>query len=642
MNLVSLDQVSLEFGDQPLLTNADFTIDTGERVCLIGRNGVGKSSMMKLISGELHPDQGEIKKKPDIRISRLEQNLPQQSHLTVLELVAQGLESQKSLIDRYTHLSNNTKTQQEARELEKLENRILAGGGWYINQRVNSVISELNLPADKTLGELSGGWQRRVGLAKALVSEPDLLLLDEPTNHLDLSSIRWLEDRVYNTSTSVLFVTHDRAFLQRLASRIVEIDRGKLTSWPGNYHKYLGLKEQALSEEKKNNREFDKKLSQEEAWIRQGLKARRTRNEGRVRALKAMRVERAKRLNPQTKVRIHVEQAEQSGRKVIEARNIIFRFKDEPLIEKLSIKIMRGDRIGLIGNNGVGKSTLLKILLGEITPQSGVLKIGTGLEPGYFDQLRRNLDPQKTVAETVGDGRDYIKVNGKDRHVIGYLRGFLFSPKRAMSPVKSLSGGEINRLLLAKLFTRPTNLLVLDEPTNDLDVETLEVLEDRLCDYQGTLIVVSHDREFLDNVVTSVLVFEPGGQIKEYIGGYSDWERRGKSLAEKDNPNESSKQKKAEQSDRPASKPTTKLSYKLQLELQRLPDTIDQLEDEIRLLQEKTNDPSFYAQQFESRQPILEQLKQKQVSLAQLMARWMELESMQQNPNKQTQPSSGP
>jgi ATP-binding cassette subfamily F protein uup len=471
-----------------------------------------------------------------------------------------------------------------------------------------------------------------VALAKTLVCNPDLLLLDEPTNHLDLSTIQWLENKVHGFPGSVLFITHDRAFIQRLATRIIELDRGRLTSWPGNYRNYLVRKVKALEDEARHKALFDKRLTQEEAWVRQGIKARRTRNEGRVRALAVMREEFRRRVNPQSKARIHVEEAERSGRKVIELRNITHSYNDEPLIQGLSLKIMRGDRIGLLGNNGVGKSTLLRIILGELVPNKGTVKLGTNLEIGYFDQLRKELDPEKTVAQTVGDGSDYVKVNGKDCHVIGYLKGFLFSPKRIMTPVKALSGGECNRIVLARLFTRPTNLLVLDEPTTDLDLETLEVLEARLSEYKGTLIVVSHDREFLDKIVTSTLVFEGTGKVQAYVGGYSDWLRHGRSLTEADTPNQTGRRTK---SPFPGSKDEKgnqrkKLSYKLKIELEQLPDKIDALEREVADLEEQTVHPDFYARPFDKVQPILDQLTSKQSELEQAIDRWSKLEIMQQ------------
>ena len=630
MSLLTFDQVSLELGHQRLLHEAAFSIAPGERVCLIGRNGAGKSTLFKLIAGELEPDKGEIRARSGLRISQLRQTLPEGGDLSVYDYVAAGLSELQRLIESYQARSREKPDRNGLRELEELQRRIEAGGGWHIDQRVRTILSELDLPAEKTLGQLSGGWQRRVALARALVNQPELLLLDEPTNHLDLSTIQWLENRVYAFAGSVMFVTHDRAFLQRLATRILELDRGRLSDWPYGYQKFLLEKENWLEAEARRHSLFDKKLAQEETWIRQGIKARRTRNEGRVRALKAMRETYAQRIKPQSQARVHIEEAEQSGRKVIEARNISHGFGDELLIQGLSLKIMRGDRIGLIGNNGVGKSTLLKILLGELPPQKGSVKLGTNLQIGYFDQTRRNLDPEKTVAGIVGDGADYIKINGKDRHVIGYLKGFLFSPERAMTRIKVLSGGECNRVILARLLARPSNLLVLDEPTNDLDMETLEVLEDRLCDYQGTLIVVSHDREFLDNVVTGVLVFEQGGRIRSYAGGYSDWLKQHKTLAETDNPNKNKKTKDEDGAEMPAKKNTGgKLSYKLQRELDLLPSKIEELERAVDELHRQTGAPDFYKQDYEKIQLVLDQLSEKEKELEAAMARWGELEAMQ-------------
>ncbi|MDH3915103.1 MAG: ATP-binding cassette domain-containing protein, partial [Chromatiales bacterium] len=462
----------------------------------------------------------------------------------------------------------------------------------------------------------------------ALVGKPDLLLLDEPTNHLDLASITWLEDRVRSFPGSVLFITHDRAFLQRLATRIVEIDRGRLLSWPGDYRAYLRRKRAADEEEDRRNAEFDKRLAEEEAWIRQGIKARRTRNEGRVRALLSMREERAERVPRPRDARIRIGQAESSGRKVILAHRIVHGFGDKTLIDGLSLKIARGDRIGLVGNNGVGKSTLLRILLGEIEPWSGTLKHGTNLEVGYFDQLRGELELDKSVADNVGDGRDYITINGRQQHVVGYLTGFLFSAKRALTPVKALSGGERNRVILAKLFTRATNLLVLDEPTNDLDVETLEVLEAQLADYAGTLIVVSHDRRFLDNVVDKILVFEDAGGIVEYAGGYSDWARRGHRLAEVDDPDPGHRSERSQRHVKPASRPT-KLSYKQQRELDQLPADIAALEAEISALQEQIGDADFYRRPYEETQPVLTTLQHKNEALEEATERWLHLEQKQ-------------
>lgn len=630
MPLITFDEISLEFGDQKILNNVSMTLEPGERVCLIGRNGAGKSTLINIINNRIEPDSGEIVRQSHLRVSQLEQSLPETRDISVKEYVAEGLEHLQILLKEYEVLSHKDieNNPQLLREIEDLQHQIEAEGGWNIDQRVDTIISELNLPAELRMDQLSGGWRRRVALGKALVSNPQLLLLDEPTNHLDLSTIQWLENKFSHFSGAILFITHDRAFLQKLATRIIELDRGKLSSWPGTYHDYLVNKEKALEEEAKTNALFDKKLNEEEVWIRQGIKARRTRNEGRVRALHDMRKEVAKRLKPQNKARIHIEEAEQSGRKVIDAHNICHSYGEQKLIDKLSLKVMRGDRIGLVGNNGVGKSTLLKILLGEIEPNSGTVKIGTNLEIAYFDQLRRHLDPEKTIAQIVGEGGDYIKINGKERHVIGYLRGFLFTAKRAMTKIKVLSGGEKNRVILAKLLTKPSNLLVLDEPTNDLDVETLEVLEERLSEYKGTLIIVSHDREFVDNVASSILVFEDTGVIQNYAGGFSDWMRHGKHLAEMDNPTPKKQESNSDNSNKKRSG-NKKLSYKLKLELDSLPDKIESLEKEVAELEAQTNEDDFYSKPYEQQQPILDEMKTKQDALDDAIYRWAELENME-------------
>lgn len=629
MSLIRFENVSLDFGEQKILTSAELSIEPGERICLIGRNGAGKSTTLKLISGELEPDHGEVIRQSGLIISQLAQSLPASMEQKVSDVVRSGLSGIQSLLDEYQRRSNEKLDRQGLLDLEQLQQQIDAHGGWNIEQRVATTITELDLPADRRMSELSGGWRRRVALARALVQRPDLLLLDEPTNHLDIATIRWLEDVVYSHSGSVLFITHDRAFLQRLATRIVEIDRGKLTSWPGDFANYQVRKEKALEDEAREHALFDKKLEEEEIWIRQGIKARRTRNEGRARALLRMREERAKRVKREGGARIHIEAAEQSGRKVIRARNVSYSFDGKPLIANFSTKIMRGDRIGILGNNGVGKTTLLRLLLGDLQPQTGTIKHGTNVEVGYFDQLRESLAPEKSVAENVGEGRSWIRLGGKDRHVIGYLKGFLFSPKRSQTPVKALSGGERNRVILAKLFTRPANLLVLDEPTNDLDMETLEVLEDKLTGFDGTLIVVSHDREFLDNVVTSVLVFESGGHVQEYVGGYSDWLRQGHALAEVDSPESSVA---AGGAVRPARETprVKKLGFLEQRELEALPVTIEALEKRLAAIEEQISKPLFYSQAHEAIRPILDELQSTQEQIDRSMRRWAELDDRSQ------------
>jgi ABC transport system ATP-binding/permease protein len=629
MSLIRLDDISIEFGDVPLLTHANFSVEPGERICLIGRNGAGKSTLLKIITGQIKPDNGEIHYRQHLRISQLEQALPTAIDRKVSDVVREGLADQQTLIDQFNELSQQTMDKQGLKNLEVLQAQIDAGGGWQVDKQVETIISQLDLPADKTLAQLSGGWRRRVALGKALVSNPDVLLLDEPTNHLDISTIEWLEHKIRGYQGSVIFITHDRNFLQKLATRIVEIDLGNLISWPGSFQNYLVLKEKAIEEEETRHALFDKRLAEEEVWIRQGIKARRTRNEGRVRSLEAMREQREQRAKRQGKAKISVETSDKSGRKVVEARSISHGYGGEQLINNIKVKIRRGDRIGLIGNNGVGKSTLLKILLGQIKPDEGSVKLGTNLEIGYFDQIHRELETDKTIAENVGNGKEYIKINGKDRHIIGYLRNFLFAPKRAMTPVSALSGGERNRVLLAKLFSQPSNLLILDEPTNDLDVEMLEVLEEQLMEYQGTLIIVSHDRAFLDNVVTSVLVFEENGQIQEYIGGYSDWAQRGKGLKIADTQDHPSGHIVDNDTTLHAKKaPAVKLSYKFQRELDTLPALIDTLETELAILQEQTGNPDFYNQPFTETQPILDSLEEKQHALDTASERWVELEEM--------------
>lgn len=629
MSLIRFDAVSLAFGDQVILRDADLAIEPGERVCLIGRNGAGKSTTLRLITAELEFDRGDIVRSSNLVVSELAQSLPEALDQSVREIVRSGLTYIEKLLEQYRQQSSLKLDKHGLKELEALHARIDAHDGWHIEQRVEETMSDLDIPTDKKMSELSGGWRRRVALARALVQKPDLLLLDEPTNHLDIATIKWLEDRIYSYPGAVVFITHDRAFLQRLATRIVEIDRGKLTSWPGDYKNYLIRKEKAVEDEQTANARFDKKLDQEEDWIRQGIKARRTRNEGRARALVKMREERAQRVKPDAHARIHIEEAERSGRKVIRARNVSYRYGEVPLIEDFSVKIMRGDRIGLIGNNGVGKTTLLRLLLGNLVPQSGTLKHGTNLCVGYFDQLRESLDLEKSVAYNVGEGRTYIKLNGKDRHIVGYLKGFLFGPKRSMMPVKALSGGERNRVILAKLFTRAANLLVLDEPTNDLDIETLEVLENKLCEFSGTLIVVSHDREFLDNVVTSTIVFEKDGRIQAYVGGYSDWLRQGHQLAETDNPLAAIERKKLA-AERRKQRPPTKLSYKDQRELDQLPAEIEAIEATIAELQQLVSAAGFYSQNHAVVQEKLQDLAAAQTLLEQRVERWSELELVQE------------
>jgi len=625
MSLIRFEQLSFGFGDQRILVDADLALEPGERVCLIGRNGAGKSSTFRLITGRHEPDEGAIVRSPHLVVSELSQALPDPVDTPVREIVRSGLADIEALLAEHEALSSGRLDEDGMRELEELHRRIDAHGGWNLEQRVDQTMSELSLPEDKRLSELSGGWRRRVALAKALVQRPDLLLLDEPTNHLDIATIKWLENVVYGYPGTVLFITHDRAFLDRLATRIVEIDRGKLRSWPGTFDDYRRRKAKALEDESTENALFDKKLAQEEAWIRQGIKARRTRNEGRVRNLEKMREERAARISPEARARIHIEEADPSGRKLIRARNLSYAYDDGVrLIDGFSTTIMRGDRVGILGNNGVGKTTLLRLLLGELEPDTGTVKLGTNLEVSYFDQLREKLDEEKSVADNVGEGKTYIRLNGKDRHVVGYLRGFLFDAERALTPVKALSGGERNRVILAKLFTRPANLLVLDEPTNDLDMETLDVLEERLAEFSGTLIVVSHDRRFLDNVVSSTIVFEDGGRVREYVGGYSDWVRQGHQLAEVENP-ETESTAPASSAAAPARSLPKKLGYREQQELDGLPDRIDELERSIAELEKTLSDPDLYAGDPGEVQAAASDLKDRQDALDSAIERWSEL-----------------
>ncbi len=630
MSLLRFEEVRLEFGEQVILRDAEFSIEPGERICLLGRNGAGKSTTLKLIIGEMEPDHGRVVSKAGLIVSQLRQDLPDAMDQPVHDVVRSGLKQTVRLLEEYQEMSAQELDLRGLAELEVLHGKIDARDGWHIDQRVDATMTALNLPAEKKMNELSGGWRRRVALARALVQKPDLLLLDEPTNHLDIATIKWLEDRIYSFPGAVLFITHDRAFLQKLATRIVEIDRGKLTSWPGDYSNFLKRKEKILEDEETANARFDKKLGQEEVWFRQGIKARRTRNEGRVRSLEKMRKKFAERIKQDDKARMHIEQAEQSGRKVIRAKGVSYSYGDESVIKDFSIKIMRGDRIGLIGNNGVGKTTLLRLLLGHLEPQTGTIKHGTHLEVGYFDQLRQTLDLDKSVAYNVGEGRTYINLNGKERHIVGYLKGFLFSPKRSMTLVKSLSGGERNRVILAKLFTRPANLLVLDEPTNDLDIETLEVLEQKLCDYTGTLIVVSHDREFLDNVITSTVVFEDDGRLQEYVGSYSDWLQQGHRLAEIDAPGVAAA-KKRKTAERRKNKDKTKLGYKDQRELDQLPGEIEALEANVAALQSTIAEPTFYSQDSAQVQQTLQELSTAEASLELRIQRWDDLETRRES-----------
>ena len=626
MPLIRLDNISIAFGARALLDQVCFQIDPGERVALVGLNGAGKSTLLKLIGGQLQPDGGEFWVDPGCRVAELPQALPAADERRVRDVVMEGLGEIVELRRRYDELvmQHDDATLDK---LDKLQQQIEAVDGWHLEQKVQRVMERLGLPDDRLMSELSGGWRRRAALGAALVQEPDLLLLDEPTNHLDIETIEWVEQQMKEFRGGLLFISHDRSLVESLATRIVEIDRGQLTSFPGSYSQYKVRKEQMLAEEARHNAEFDKKLAQEEVWIRQGIKARRTRNEGRVRALESLRKERSERRNRQGSAKFGLETAQRSGKLVAELKAVSLGYDGRTLVDNLSLTINRGDRIGLIGPNGIGKSSLLKLLLGQQQPDCGVVNHGTKVEVAYFDQLRGQLDMEKTVIDNISQGRESISINGKDRHIISYLSDFLFAPERARTPVKALSGGECNRVLLAKLFSQPANVLVLDEPTNDLDVETLELLEEILLEFTGTVLLVSHDRAFLDNVVTSTLVFEGHGQIKEYVGGYQDWIRQ--------RPAPVSTTVVKGRVDKPvlgkegAPKAARKLSYKLQRELDALPAQLEAAEAKLAELQAAMSDSGFYDQGQDRIQAGLEAFQQQEKVVEVLMERWVELEAMQ-------------
>lgn len=628
--LVSLKNVSLSYGHVPLLEGVELALEAGERACLVGRNGTGKSSLLRLIYGESLPDDGDVWRRDNLRIARLEQDLPAGVTGSVFDIVASGLHELGDLVRRYHHALaclEESQTDRHVQELTELSHALDTADGWRFEQRVETAISKLGLPADQLMNTLSGGMQRRVLLARAIVCEPDLLLLDEPTNHLDIEGILWLEEFLLDFNGAILFITHDRAFLQQLATRILELDRGQLTSWPGDYAHYLRKREERLAIEAEHNAKFDKKLAQEEAWIRQGIKARRTRNEGRVRALKTLRTERSHRREQPGKARLELEQAEQSGKLVVEVEHACLSLGGREIIHDFSTRILRGDRIGIIGPNGAGKSTLIRMLLGELATDSGTVRLGSKLQVAYFDQTRAQLDAEKSVLDNLNQGSEMVTINGRQRHVISYLQDFLFPPQRVRSPVKSLSGGERNRLLLAQLFTRPANLLVLDEPTNDLDVETLELLEELLGEFDGTILLVSHDRAFLDNIVTSTYVFEGQGRIGEYVGGYEDWQRYQRKMKMA----APSPENKLASVMAPVSQPIEaghkrKLSYKEQRELEMLPEKIEQLESEQQHLQQQVSDSGFYKQEDTHIAATLAHLEKVTSELEQAYIRWENLE----------------
>ncbi|PIE40897.1 MAG: ABC transporter ATP-binding protein [Gammaproteobacteria bacterium] len=644
MSLIRLRDICVSFGNHHLLDNANIVIEKGEKICLVGRNGSGKSTLMKVINGEITADSGIIEKNSGVKIARLEQDVPDTGDGTVFDVVAEGLGSAGELLQRYAHLTDQfseTHNEQLMQALEKVQKELESVDGWDLQQRVETTLSKLSLDGSIKFLSLSGGLKRRVLLAKALVQEPDLLLLDEPTNHLDIDAIQWLEDFLKQYQGALLFISHDRAFIKQLANRVVDLDRGSLSSWEGNYENYLRRKEEALHAETKEQERFDKKLSQEETWIRQGIKARRTRNEGRVRALKAMRKEYANRRQQTGKANLNANDAERSGKQVLEAEHISYSYDGTPVIKDFSTLILRGDKIGIIGPNGVGKSTLLRLLLGKLQAQSGSVTLGTNIQVAYFDQLRDQLDETRSVRDNIGEGSDTVDINGQAKHVIGYLQDFLFTPERANTPVSALSGGEKNRLLLAKIFTRPSNVLVLDEPTNDLDIETLELLEELVTDYAGTLLLVSHDRDFINNVVTSTFAFEGDGVVREYVGGYDDWVRQRpvpKTRAQKTDTQQASVQTtpgKDKNETTPdsatltatASK-TKKLSYKETRELEALPQRIEELEQEQAELHANLADPKLYQANPDKVQQLQNRLTEVEAELEASFERWEALEDL--------------
>jgi ATP-binding cassette subfamily F protein uup len=656
MPVVTLDRVSMAFGHLPLLEGVSLQVEAGERVCLIGRNGSGKSTLLQIINGDMPPDGGTVWQQPGTRVARLVQDVPLSDTRAVFDVVADGLGDLSDLVMAYHHAAvavTEDPSEAALERLGRLQHTLEERDGWRLEQRVEVVVARLGLPSEAVVDTLSGGWRRRVLLARALVAQPDLLLLDEPTNHLDLDAIAWLEDFLADYAGAVMFVTHDRAFLQRLATRIVELDRGVLTSWPGDYATFLRKKEEWLANEALLREKFDKKLAGEEAWLRQGVKARRTRDEGRVKALMAMRQDRAERREQDGAVRMQIESADPSGRMVFEARGISKTFGQGPVVQGFSCRVMRGDRVGLIGPNGAGKTTLLRLLLEDIAPDEGAIRHGANVQVAYYDQQREQLDPDRTVFDTIGDGNETVTVNGRSRHVNGYLADFLFPPERAQSPVRALSGGERNRLLLARLFTRAANVLVLDEPTNDLDIDSLELLEAQLAEFPGTLLLVSHDRQFLDNAVTSTFVFEGGGRVREYVGGYTDWirqraaptavpeqERRGEARR---SPSPGNRAKAGGGPAAPKLAKTIaggpaapklaraseggKLSFNEQREFDRLPGRIEALETELRELGEAVAHPGFYRTGADAIAQVLARLETVQQELHAVYARWDALDS---------------
>jgi ATP-binding cassette subfamily F protein uup len=627
--LLSLRNITLAFGGPPVFDGINLQIEPGDRLCLLGRNGTGKSTLLKLIDGEFPPEGGEIVRQQGVRVALVSQEVPQGVKGSVFDVVASGMGNAAALLAEYHHVAHRLSEEESESllaQLEELQHKLEESGGWSLHQEVERLLKRLSLDAEEEFASLSGGTKRRVLLARALVAEPDILMLDEPTNHLDIDTICWLEEFLLKNVRTVLFVTHDRAFARRLSNRIAELDRGRIYAFNCDYDQFVERREALLEAEITRQALFDKKLAQEEVWVRQGIKARRTRNEGRVRALKQLREERSQRRERQGTARIQMQEAERSGALVAEAEAVSFSYDAKPIIRALTATIMRGDRVGIIGPNGSGKTTLLRLLLGELTPQGGTIKLGSRQEIVYFDQMREQLDLNKSVQENVGEGNDTLIINGKPRHIIGYLQDFLFSPERARSPVSILSGGERNRLLLAKLFTKPSNILVMDEPTNDLDAETLDLLEDLLLEYSGTLLLVSHDREFLNNVVTSTLVVGDDGQVREFVGGYDDWLRQ----VAADAPVAQITAKPAPVRAKPQKERARKLSFKEQRELEALPDLIAGLEGEQERLHGQLSDPEFYKSAGAEVARINGRLAQLEAELVEAYERWEELEALKQ------------
>ncbi|RJF58249.1 ABC transporter ATP-binding protein [Serratia inhibens] len=632
MSLISMSGAWLSFSDAPLLDNTEIHIEDNERVCLVGRNGAGKSTLLKILGKEIPLDDGRVIYEQDLIVARLQQDPPRNIGGTVFDFVAEGVAEQAEHLKAYHAISHLVETDPSEKNLTRMAQimEILDHQGlWQLDSRISEVLLQLGLDGDAELSSLSGGWLRKAALGRALVSSPRVLLLDEPTNHLDISTIDWLEGFLKEFQGSIVFISHDRSFIRNMATRIVDLDRGKLVSWPGNYDLYLLSKEEALRVEELQNAEFDRKLAQEEVWIRQGIKARRTRNEGRVRALKALRNERSERREVMGTAKMQVEEAVRSGKIVFEMEDVNYQVGDKVLVRNFSAQVQRGDKIALVGPNGCGKTTLLKLMLGQLKADSGRVHCGTKLEVAYFDQHRADLDPERTVMDNLAEGKQEVMVNGRSRHVLGYLQDFLFHPKRAMTPVKALSGGERNRLLLAKLFLKPSNLLILDEPTNDLDVETLELLEELIDGYQGTVLLVSHDRQFVDNSVTECWIFEGKGVISTFVGGYYDAHHQRatakpiRQVAAADQ-NKPSVEKKAEQ----PKKSTVKLSYNLLRELEQLPQRLEQLEAEIEALQAQMSDANFFTRPHSETQQVLTALAAAEGALEEAFARWEELEAM--------------